>query len=141
MSTRSLIQLRRRLKRRIPEFKRQESWRYKRVKRNWRRPRGKTSKMRRRQRGWPKVVSVGYGTPRRTRHLHPSGYREVIVHNPDELAKVDPKGEVARIAHTVGERKRLRIVEKATDLGIRLLNAGRAEVEGTAELPVEEASG
>src|SRR5438034_580225 len=29
-----------------PEFGRQESWRYKRVKENWRRPRGVTSKMR-----------------------------------------------------------------------------------------------
>jgi len=43
-----------------PKFKRQESWRYIRVKSSWRKPKGKSSRMRRRIKGWPKLVSVGY---------------------------------------------------------------------------------
>ena len=62
-----------------PDFKRQESWRYKRVKENWRRPRGIDSKMRKKVKGWPRSAEVGYRSPKETRGLHPSGYEEVLV--------------------------------------------------------------
>ena len=47
-----------------PEFVRQESWRYVRLKPNWRRPRGKDSKMRLQRSGWPPLVKIGYRTPK-----------------------------------------------------------------------------
>lgn len=122
MINRELLELRRIVKSRKPEFVRQESWRYKRVKENWRRPRGIDSKMRLQVKGWPKIVKVGYRGPRAARHLHPSGYREMLVHNLDDLSRIDPSRDAARIASTVGARKRAVIVSKAKELGIKVLN-------------------
>lgn len=92
--------------------------------------------MRLRIRGWPKLVKVGYGTPRVTRHLRASGLREIIIHNVRELERVDPKQEVARIAHTVGERKRVHILESAAKMEILVVNPGPSERE-ELEVPTE----
>jgi len=125
------LKLRQTLKRKKPEFIRQESWRYKRVKENWRRPRGLDSKMRRKIKGWPKTPEIGYRSPKLARGLHPSGYEEVLVHNPDELENINPEVQAARIAGTVGTRKRTEILAKARSKGIFILNP--KEVEETAE--------
>ncbi len=108
-----------------PKFKRQESWRYKRIKENWRRPRGIDSKMRMRVKGWPPSPNIGYGTPNVVKGLHPSGYREVRVFNLEDLEKVDPKAEAVRIAHQVGYRKRVEITNRARELGIHVLNPAK----------------
>jgi len=130
------VRERKKLKARIPKLFRQESWRYKRIKESWRRPRGVTNRTRRRRGGWPKRVSVGYKTPSEWRHLHPSGLREVNVDRVADLEKVDAKECVARINHTVGERKRVAIINRAKELQIRIVNPG---AEGKEEAPeVEE---
>lgn len=128
---------RKRLKARIPKLVRQEAWRYKRVKNSWRRPRGVTSKMRRRQRGWPTMVSAGYKTPKELRHLHPSGLREVMIYQVPDLDKLDAKTCVARIGHTVGERKRVAILDRARELEIKIVNprVSRREERAGAEGP------
>ena len=117
-----LLKVRSEIKESKPEFARQESWRYKRVKSRWRAPRGIDSKMRYKLKAYPKQPATGYGSPRKVRGLHPSGLEEVAVHNVDELTKIDAVKQVARIAHTVSARKRLLIVEKAKELGIKILN-------------------
>lgn len=108
-----------------PEFVRQESWRYDKLKPTWRRPRGVDNKMRLQQAGFPPLVKVGYRTPRAVRGLHPSGVLEKLVHNEAELDGVDPKVYALRIARTVGARKRKAIKVKAGKLGLRILNPGR----------------
>ena len=120
--TARLLKLRERMKRKRPRFVRQESWRYVRVKENWRRPRGIDSKMRLKVKGWPRCPEVGYRGPRAVRGLHPSGFEEVLVHNVEELQKVDPERQAVRIAHTVGGRKRAEIIAEAERLGITVLN-------------------
>ncbi len=70
----------------------------------------------------PNVVSIGYGGPRGARYLHPSGFREVRVWNLKDLERVNPETEAARVAHSVGMKKRLEIEEKADELKIRILN-------------------
>ena len=132
------LKLREMLKHKRPEFVRQESWRYKRIKENWRRPRGIDSKMRRKIKGWPKCPEAGYRGPKAARGLHPSGYEEVLVYNPDDLDKIDPKTQAARIAHTVGIKKRMEIIAKATSKGIRILNPKEAELEIKEEKVPEE---
>src|SRR3990170_4134244 len=85
------LRTRKRAKNKKPEFLRQESWRYSKLSESWRRPRGLDNKMRRKIKGWPPTVSTGYKGPKAARGLHPSGYREVLVHNAKEVAEVDPK--------------------------------------------------
>jgi large subunit ribosomal protein L32e len=68
------------------------------------------------------IVSIGFGGPRAARHLHPSGFREVMVHNLRDLEGIDPKTQAARVAHKVGMRKRTAIEERADELKIRILN-------------------
>jgi len=126
--------------RRTPRFARQESWRLIRVKEGWRRPRGKTSKMRLGMRGWPRTVKVGYKRRRSERGLHPSGLTEILVRRPADLEKVDPKTQIVKISHTVGERKRIAIVERAEALEITIANPGtrKPETPVTEELVVKE---
>jgi large subunit ribosomal protein L32e len=135
------VKLRQAVKARKPKFRTHESWRYKRVKTSWRRPRGLDNKMRLNVKGWPKSVNVGYGGPRIARHLHPSGYEEVIVHTRYEAANVNPETQAIRIAHTVGTRKRIQITSIARERGLRVLNplVRRAEEEKVEEEVVEVA--
>ncbi|OGS41761.1 MAG: 50S ribosomal protein L32e [Euryarchaeota archaeon RBG_16_62_10] len=108
---------------RRPEFLRQEWHRRKRLQRTgWRNPRGDHSKMRQHYAYRRNVVSIGYGGPKAARHLHPSGFREVMVRTIKDLDRIKPELEAARVAHQVGMRKRLEIEEKADELGIRVLN-------------------
>ena len=139
------LKLRARLKNKKPKFRRQESWRYKRVSQAWRVPDGIDSKMRRRVQGWPASAEIGYRGPRKARHLHPSGYKEVIVRNVDDLAKVDPETQAIRIAHTVGMKKRAEIFVRAGERHIHILNPlpqekpeEKEEVEAAAEETVAE---
>ena len=88
----------------------------------WRRPRGKTSKMRRYEAGKPDMPAIGYRTPRAIRNLHPSGYNDVLVHNMKELEALNPETEAARISASIGKRKKLMMLDKASELGIKVLN-------------------
>ena len=136
LDLKKLVELRKKVKSKKPEFRRQESWRYKRVKENWRRPRGIDSKMRRKVKGWPATVNIGYRGPKLARGLHPSALREVLVYNSDDLREIDPETEAIRIAHTVGARKRAEILSRARELGIHVLNPG-VTVELEAEKTVK----
>lgn len=120
-----LLAARRKVSSKRPRFIRQESWRYDRLAENWRKPKGKDNKMRQQKAGVPALVRVGYRGPRIARGLHPSGYTDNLVHNVSELARLDPKKDAARLAHTVGKKKRIGMIAKASELGIKLLNAGK----------------
>ena len=108
---------------RRPAFLRQE-WHRRRKLQNvkWRKPQGDHSKMRQHYGYRPNVVSIGYGSPKGARFLHPSGFKEVLIWNVKDLDKIKPELEAARVAHQVGMRKRQEIEDKADELGIRVLN-------------------
>jgi large subunit ribosomal protein L32e len=136
--TRRALRLRKRMRRKKPAFVRPESWRYVRLKESWRRPRGLDHKMRIEYAGWPPAVKAGYRGPKAARGFHPSGFKEVLVHNAEELENVDPKTHVARIAHTVGKRSRSKIMVEAKKKKITILNAKQAkeaQAEEEKELP------
>jgi len=96
--------------------------------------------MRKKKKGWPKSVEIGYRGPKIARGLHPSGYVEVLVNTLDDLGKVDPKTQAIRIAHTVGMRKRAEISLRADEKGIHILNPlpeVKPEEEVAEETPKE----
>ena len=124
-----LLRARKKVSETRPRFVRQESWRYIRLAENWRKPKGIDNKMRKQVSGVPPIVKVGYRGPKKARGLHPSGYRDRLVHNIRDLEKLDPKSEAARIGHTVGRRKRIDIISKASSLGIKVLNKGNLAQE------------
>jgi len=109
-------------RRKNPVFVRQESWRYKRVSPSWRRPKGIDSSIRLQKSGSPPLVKIGYGSPRKYRGLHPSGLREVLVHNLKELEAVRPGTEAVRLAAALGKLKRMKLFEMAQRLGVKVLN-------------------
>lgn len=130
-----LLKLRESIDDKRPKFVRQESWRYERLNEKWRKPKGIDSKMRLRVKGWPKIVRVGYSGPKLARGLHPSGYRDVLVHNLDELKGLNPKQDAARLASGLGAKKRRELIEKAKELGIKVLNPTGIEKAKEAESP------
>jgi len=140
-----VLKLRKRVKAKKPNFVRQESWKYVRLKENWRRPHGLDNKVRKRFKGWPARVSAGYRGPKNARALHPSGFEEVLVYNADGLKQIDPGTQAARIAHTVGQRKRVQILTEARKKKIVVLNQRQVketvkkEEEPTEETETEEA--
>jgi len=136
------LKARKRVKKKKPAFVRPESWRYVKLKESWRRPRGLDHKMRRKIKGWPPTVSVGYKGPKVARGLHPSGYKEVLVHNAKEISNIDPKSEAARIAHTVGKKKRVQIIAEAKKKKVYILNFKPAkELAEKEKEELEEAEG
>jgi large subunit ribosomal protein L32e len=112
-----------------PAFRRQDYHKKKRTPESWRRPRGNLSKQRRGIKGKGAKVEAGYRTPVEIRGRHPSGFEEVHVHNVADLEGIDGDHEAARIASTVGARKRERIEDEAEERGIRVLNPTYVEVE------------
>jgi large subunit ribosomal protein L32e len=129
-----LLQARKKISDRRPNFVRQESWRYDRLADSWRKPKGKDNKMRRQLSGSPRLVKIGYRGPRKARGLHPSGYRDNIVFNVNDLTRLDSSKDAARIAHVVGQRKRLLILAEARAKGVKVLNPGKEQkAEGTSE--------
>jgi large subunit ribosomal protein L32e len=129
-----MLELRSQIKSRTPYFRRFESWRYVRLDEPWRKPKGVDNHQRLSVKGWPHLVKIGYRVPKEVRYLHPSGYRDVLVHNLKELEALSPDTDAARIATGVGRRKRIELATRAKDLGIRILNGRNLlSVSKTAE--------
>ncbi|BDZ69064.1 50S ribosomal protein L32e [Methanobacterium ferruginis] len=105
-----------------PKFRRQEWHRYKKLGEKWRKTRGKTSKTRRYEGRKPAMPTIGYCSPKATKGLHPSGYQDVLVCNVKDLENLNPETQAGRISSTVGLRKREIMLEKADELGIKILN-------------------
>jgi hypothetical protein len=94
--------------------------------------------VRRKIKGWPPSPEAGYRGPKVARNLHPSGYREVLVYNIEDLTKVDPKTQAIRIAHTVSKRKRAGILVEARRRKTVILNLKEAKQAKEAALEEKE---
>lgn len=115
-----------------PKFRRPESWRYKRLDTTWRKPKGVDNHIRRQLgRSRPALVKVGYGGPRASRGLHPSGYTDNMVFNVRDLESLNPRKDGIRIGHSVGRRKRVEIVRVALERKFKVFNA-RVKKESTS---------
>src|SRR5579885_1431772 len=110
------------------KFVRPESWRYKRLKPNWRKPKGIDNKDRLSVKGVPPIAKVGYTKQKSKRLLQHSGLYERLVHKVNEHEGLDPKKHDVRIESGVGKRKKIAIVEKAKQAGLRVLNPGKVVI-------------
>ncbi len=119
--TRRLIRVRTRHNK--PAFKRRGLHRKAKLDDVWRRPRGLHSKQRRQFSAKGVLPRPGYGSPAAIRGMHPSGYEEVRVFTPAELAGLNPESQAIRIGGSVGNRKRGEIQTRALELGLKVLNA------------------
>ena len=117
------LELRKKIAKHRPDFIRQESWRYDRLAENWRKPKGIDNHQRKQKKGWPALVRIGYGGPKASRGLHPSGYTDNLVYNVKDLEKLNPKTDGIRFGHTVGKRKRLEVISKAKEMNFKIFNA------------------
>ena len=138
------------MKTKKPKFLRQEWFRLVSLGKKWRRPRGKQSKLRKHIKGKGFIPNVGYGTPKAVRGLHPSGLKEILVSNLNQINDIDPKKQCIRMARTVGIKKRIEIMNIAKEKEIRVLNPQRTvkpekkkvelkkEDKKTEEKPVEK---
>ncbi len=117
------LELRKKVSQNRPKFIRQESWRYVRLSKEWRKPKGMDNHQRKQKKGWPALVKIGYGGPKIARGLHPSGYTDNLVFTLKDLEKLDPKTDGIRFGHTVGKRKRLAIITKAKEKNFKIFNA------------------
>ena len=114
--------------RRMPRFLRQDTTRHHRLGRKrkslqkWRRPRGRHSKIRRKRFGYPIKVMIGFKRNQAHSGLI-EGLKPILVYNVQEMSKL-AKNSMAIIAARVGARKKLEMIKKAQEMGIKILNTG-----------------
>ncbi|MBY8981797.1 MAG: 50S ribosomal protein L32e [Candidatus Lokiarchaeota archaeon] len=125
----NLLELRKKMKKKRPKFRRVESWRYKRVKDSWRKARGIDSRTRIKSKSGVKSPSVGYRAPKKVRGLHPSGFEEVNVTTIKDLEGLNPKKHAIKISTRLGTKKRIPLIEYVQRRGYKLLNLGVSQKE------------
>ncbi len=120
-----LLRIRTRKRKRNPSFARYESWRYKKLKNSgWRKQRGIDNKTRRKMKMGVKSPEPGYRAPKKIRGLHPSGLEDILIISIKDLKNLIPERHGIRISARLGARKRIKVVEKAQELGFKVFNAG-----------------
>merc|ERR1712072_949597 len=112
------------VKKRVKKFTRHQSDRYDKVKRNWRKPKGIDNRVRRKFKGMYKMPNIGYGSSSVTRHMMPTGFKKVLIHNVKELEvlMMSNKTYCAEIARGVSSKNRKTLIERAAQLAIRVTN-------------------
>ena len=117
-----LLEIRRDLKERKPEFIRQDTHKRKRLSIKWRRPKGIHSKIRHHFKGRRKMPSPGYKSPLEVRWLHSSGLKIINVYSVEDIKKIKKENEGIVIAKNVGLKNKFEILKKAKELNIIVLN-------------------
>ncbi len=119
--TKRLLNARKTNKASHPSFRRIDAHKKDCLAPNWRRSKGHHSQTRRQRKAKGAVVKVGYGSPAKVCGYHPSGYQEVLVYRPAEVAGIE-KTQAIRVAGTVGRKKQLEIEKLAKEQNIKVLN-------------------
>jgi len=85
----------------------------------WRRPTGRDNKMREKRKGYPAVVSIGYGTKKKSKGLI-NGQIPKKIENLKELEKLK-ENQIAVIGN-IGKKKKIEIAKKAREMKIKIHN-------------------
>jgi large subunit ribosomal protein L32e len=92
-----------------------------RVKSRWRAPRGMHSKVRQQHKGRPALPTPGYGRSRVDYGKGKGGLYKKVVHSKNELETL-PEGHGAVLAATLGNRKRLMLLQLAAEKKVPVVN-------------------
>jgi len=84
----------------------------------WRKPKGRDNKMREKRRGYPPIVSIGYRTNKKERGKI-NNQNPLTINNLKELENIEEKNI---IIGRVGKKKKLEIIKKAKEKGIKIHN-------------------
>ena len=109
-------------KKKSVKFKRQNFWRFKRLKDSWRKTRGRTGKMRLKRGGKMPSPNIGYGNPAIIKHLHPSGFEEIYVSGEKDMDGINAETQAIRFSRTLGRKKREALLKKADKAGVKVFN-------------------
>jgi large subunit ribosomal protein L32e len=119
--TKRLLNARKTNKASHPSFRRVDAHKKDCLAPNWRRSKGHHSQTRRQAKPKGAVVKIGYGSPAMVNGYHPSGYQEVLVYKPSDVAGIE-KTQAIRVARTVGRKKQLEIEKIAKEQNVKVLN-------------------
>ena len=114
------------VKKRTKKFVRFHSDRFMRVGTSWRKPRGIDNPLRRRFKSKAfNAPVIGYGSNKKTRHMLPNGfYKFRVCKVADiELLLMHNRKYCAELAANLSAKKRMEIVKRAAQLGVRVINA------------------
>jgi large subunit ribosomal protein L32e len=126
------------MERKKQEFVVKESNFSARVKKRWRFPRGKHSKVRQMHKGRPVLPSLGFGSPRATRGIDAkSGLFPVTVLSKTHLLALDSAKEGAVLGRTVGGRKKLELIALAAEKKITILGIGAEKLTTKVQTALE----
>src|SRR3989338_2707468 len=121
-----ILKVKEEIKKRQPEFCRQDAHK-KRLKIRWVKTRGLHSKVRLRRAGHSTIVSTGFRGPREIRGYSKEGLKIIMLFNEEGASQIDKKNEVAMISGRIGLKKRLAVLKKCTENGIKVLNIDAKE--------------
>lgn len=121
MTIEKLLKIREILKRKRPKFVREEATRKRKLKKNWRKPRGLQNKTKAQREGHNKLVKVGYKSPTKVRHLTKEGNQIIRINNIQELNKTKD-GSTIIIAKT-SKKNKAQIIKRAIEKKIQITNA------------------
>ena len=112
------------VKKRTNKFTRHRCELFKSIGKSWRYPHGIDSPVRRRYKGEKFMPNKGYGSDRKTKYIHPDGFKHFPINCVQDLYMLlmQNRKYAAVISHTVGAKARKAIVRKAHELDVRLVN-------------------
>ena len=117
-----LLDMKKEKKAKNPDFIRQDAHKKPRVGTNWRKPRGRQSKMRLGLKGYRAIVKTGYKTPSALLNCNRQGLLIKSISSLDCLNAIDAKKECIIVASCIGTKKKIQILEKALEKKITVLN-------------------
>ncbi len=89
---------------------------------NWRKPRGLHNKLRLHKAGHINLPSIGYGSPKDVRGLSRNGLILFQISNIYDVNSIDKEKHIAIIDKSVGMKKRIEILKKLKELGVKVYN-------------------
>lgn len=124
-----LLELRKKISKKRPAFRQQDSHRRGRLHPDkWRKPKGMHSKIRKNIRGKPPLVRAGFRGPAAVRGLDNKGMTPITLYNIDALQNLDAKTNSIIIGN-VGNRKRIDLLKACQNKKFSVLNSKNIDAE------------